>query len=182
MNALPTLRRCLCCIAVAVGVVGCGGGVSIDGAVKQVSGAEKVDCTKAGLMVFVGERETVYDCTGSYASGASHSHCYVFVDGQATDVTDDLIDAPQEWVCANERREASDGVQRAQDALYAAQAAMTKAQAEARHARAVGAQPGSLEQRYADDLMRVARHNLAYTRADLSQAERALAETTGTSP
>lgn len=47
---------------VAVLLAGCGGGSGVEQAVAEEESVGNVTCTDAGWMIFVGERETVYQC------------------------------------------------------------------------------------------------------------------------
>jgi hypothetical protein len=190
----PTQRRILNemrwfpFFGVMVLLVACGGGPSLATQVEQLTSGHSVICDKAGFMVFVGERETVYGCTGSYDSGTDHSHCYVVVGGEAQDVTGDLAESPEDFYCASERKEALTAVDRAREAIPSAQVKLTQAKSERAHWRdpdcipglgCTRAQPGSLADLGTAAFVRDAKQELSDAKAQLAQAKRALAETVG---
>jgi hypothetical protein len=90
-------------VLVAGLVAGCGGSSAagkIAGEAKARTGARDANCTKAGIMVFVGARQDVYDC---HLTGVDSAHrpisqfdqssinlCYVYASGTVYDVTERL--------------------------------------------------------------------------------------------
>jgi hypothetical protein len=102
--------RAVVVICMATLAVGCGGSESASSKVaaesKSQNLADESTCTKAGLMVYLANREDVYDCAWKRV-GESYTYegddCYVYVESNAISVTDDLAkpnaEASNEFVC-----------------------------------------------------------------------------------
>lgn len=132
-----TLVLLAAALVIAVGS-GCGSGASpsqqaasaaqrAEVAVGSLLGG-RAECDGEGWMVFVGEREKVYGCTESDTT-AIHPRCYVVIEGEAQDVTDDLVDSVDEWPCAREERAAIEAAEQEAAEEAAQEAAAREAKA-----------------------------------------------------
>jgi hypothetical protein len=127
-------------------------------------------------MVFVGERETVYDCTGQYDNGGQHSHCYVAVQGEAQDVTQQIADnvenGAEPFSCAQEMVTGRRLVRQGQQQIASGESELL---AEKTTKLYLEADPGSLERRGVAAEIFLARHKIAPGNANLKRGRSMLA-------